>query len=458
MNNPELNFKKKTNSGEKETFLTRSANVLSSWSHKYVPDAFVIAVLLTLFVFLVGYLMNPSKPELIIKSWGDGFWVYLAFTMQMVLLMVTGMTLASVPFLNRGLQSVARLANTPNKAYVLTFLISAFAYYINWGLAVVVGAIMAKEVALKNPKAHFPLLVAAAYAPTALYSAGLSSSIGLTIATKDHFLANVMGVIPTSQTIFSFSTVMIFLVLLITMPIILVLMAPKRNIISYDKEHSPATVFTKPSRETLTFAEKLEWTPVLGIILGCIGIIYCVYEFANGHTLDLNIINIFFLSLGLLLHGSLNNFAHGFKEATQSISPIILQFPFYAGIIAVLGSSGLGASIIEWMASIASKQNFDIFTYWSAGIVNLLAPSGGGQWALQGPLQIPAGMKLGVEPATIAMAVGWGDAWTNLIQPFWALPLLGVLGLKIKDIMGYCFILCIWVGVVTSLLMLFLYN
>ncbi|MGG1576181.1 short-chain fatty acid transporter [Fictibacillus sp. NRS-1165] len=447
--------KKVDDEGARESLFTRLANVLSNWSHKYVPDAFVIAVLLTLFVLLIGVFMHPSEPMSIIKSWGDGFWAYLAFTMQMVLLMVTGMALASVPFLNKGLQSIARLANTPQKAYILTFLISAFAYYINWGLAVVVGAIMAKEVASKNAYSHFPLLVAAAYAPTALYSAGLSSSIGLTVATSDHFLMKQMGVIPTSQTIFSLSTIIIFLVLLVTMPIIIVLMAPKKNIVAYKGQPQPSNTIVQP--QNVTIAEKLEWTPFLGIVLGAIGVMYCGYEFLHGRSLDLNIINIFFLSLGLLLHGSLNNFAKGFEEATQTISPLILQFPFYAGIIGVLGSSGLGANIIEWMASIASKDNFDIFTYWSAGLVNLLAPSGGGQWALQGPLQVPAGLKLGVDPATIAMAVGWGDAWTNLIQPFWALPLLGVLGLKIKDIMGYCFILCIWTGIVTSLLMLFLY-
>lgn len=195
---------------KKESLLTRCANIFSRWSQKYVPDAFVIAVLLTLFTFIIALLMNPSNPYKIVKSWGDGFWTYLTFTMQMVLLMVTGMTLASVPFINRALQSVAKLADTPQKAYTMTFLISAIAYYINWGLAVVVGAIIAKEVAKKNANAHFPLLVAAAYAPTALYSAGLSSSIGLTIATKDHFLVDMIGIIPTSQTIFSYSTLIIF--------------------------------------------------------------------------------------------------------------------------------------------------------------------------------------------------------------------------------------------------------
>lgn len=177
----------------------------------------------------------------------------------------------------------------------------------------------------------------------------------------------------------------------------------------------------------------------------------------NGRDLDLDIINIAFLSLGLILHKSLIQYAKAFKEAASAISPIILQFPFYASIIAVLGSSGLGESIINGMTSVATKETFDIFTYWSAGLVNILAPSGGGQWALQGPLQVPAGLHLGVDPAVTAMAVGWGDAWTNLIQPFWALPILSVVGLHIRHIMGYCILLGIWVGFITTILMFFVY-
>lgn len=437
--------------------LSSIADRLSRGVQRFLPDAFVIAVLLTLFVFIVGYFTNPADPVTLVKSFGDGFWVYLAFTMQMVLLLMTGMVLASVPFVKRGLESLASLANTPNKAYVLTFTVTALAYYINWGLAVVVGAILVREVGKRNQNAHFPLLVAAAYSPTVLYTAGLSSSIGLTVATKDHFLADVMGVIPTSQTIFSSSTIIIFAALFITMPVIICLMAPKTNIKPYVAKEVPTK--KKESDEFVedTPALKLERTPILGILTGAIGLIYVVNEFVNGRDLDLNIINIMFLSLGLIFHRSLGQFGEAFKEAASSTSPIILQFPFYAGIIAVLGSSGLGQAIIDGMASVASKETFDIFTYWSAGVVNMLAPSGGGQWALQGPLQVPAGMALGVDPATIAMAVGWGDAWTNLIQPFWALPILSVVGLHIRHIMGYCFLLAIWVGALTTVLMLFVY-
>ncbi|KZE48673.1 short-chain fatty acid transporter [Rossellomorea marisflavi] len=436
--------------------LASIADRLSRLVQRYLPDAFVIAVLLTLLVFGIGIFLKPAEPLSLVKSFGDGFWVYLTFTMQMVLLLLTGMVLASVPFVKKGLQQLAEWADTPTKAYVYTFCLSGAAYYINWGLAVVVGAILVREIGRRNPNVHFPLLVAAAYSPTALYTAGLSSSIGLTVATNDHFLVDLMGVIPTSETIFSPSTIIIFLVLFVTMPVVICLMAPKGEVTPYEEKITQKKVNVQTGVEA-TPASRLETTPILGVVTGLIGMIYVIHEFILGRDLDLNIINLLFLSLGLIFHGSLRSFGEAFKEAAGSTSPIILQFPFYAGIIAVLTSSGLGESIIQGMTSIANKETFDIFTYWTAGIVNLLAPSGGGQWALQGPLQVPAGMNLGVEPSTIAMAVGWGDAWTNLIQPFWALPILSIVGLHIRHIMGYCFILAVWVGVVTTVLMLFLY-
>ncbi|WP_050615510.1 short-chain fatty acid transporter [Bacillus testis] len=433
------------------------SNGLAKWIGRYLPDAFVIAVLLTLLVFILGFFSSPKDPLDLIQSYGDGFWTYLTFTMQMVLLLMTGMALASVPFIKRGLEALSAKADTAKKAYIFTFLISAAAYYINWGLAVVVGAIVAREVGKRNRDAHFPLLVACAYAPTALYSAGLSSSIGLTIATKGHFLEKVMGVVPTSETIFHPGTLIIFLALLLTMPIVILLMAPKKDIITYHPGKKEKDSGSGQATEKETAAGFLEKTPVLGILAGAIGLVYTAMQFIDSMDLNLNIINMCFLSLGLVLHGSLRAYGEAFKEAAQSISPIILQFPFYAGIIAVLGSSGLAEHIIQAMESMSSKENFVIFTYWASGLVNILAPSGGGQWALQGPLQIPAGMELGVDPALIAMSVGWGDAWTNLIQPFWAIPLLGIVGLHIRHIMGYCFILCVWVGIVTSVLMYFVY-
>lgn len=441
------------------TMLSRIADRFSKFVQRYLPDAFVIAVLMTIVVLVIGLLMNPSEPKMIFQAWGDGFWTYLAFTMQMVLLLMTGMTLASVPFINKGLTRLSMLAKKPWQAYLLTFFVSSAAYYINWGLAIVVGAIIAKEIAKRNDETHFPLLVASAYSATVLFAGGMSSSIGLTIATEGHFLEEVMGVIPTSETIFHPSTFIILISLVIFMSIFLVLMAPKKNVKHYgslikdkDKELEREKM-TKPDTPALW----LEYTPGLGMIIGAVGIIYSIISFSGGRDLDLDIINIFFLSLGLLLHRSLGQFARTFADVSKFISPLILQFPFYAGIIAILASSGLGQLIVDGMTSVASTNTFNLFTYWVSGFVNLLAPSGGGQWALQGPLQIPAAIELGVDPAKTAMAVAWGDAWTNLIQPFWALPILSVVGLHIRDIMGYCILLSTVVGVVTSILIFFLY-
>lgn len=442
--------------------LANIANKFSSLISRFLPDAFIIAVLMTLVVMASAWALDPQNGMKVVSSWGNGFWIYISFTMQMVLLLMTGMTLASAPSVSFLLTRLASQASGKLRPYALVFLACAVAYYINWGLAVIVGAILAREVGRQNNQVHFPLLVAAAYAPTALYTAGLSSSIGLAVATEGHFMADLMGVIPTTETMFSPATITIFLVLAVTMPIIIILMAPKdtSKIIPWsgDKEEKN-TVEADSEKVALekTPASRLETSGVLGRLMGSIGIAYTVYHFISGGDFNLNIINLLFLSLGLVLHHSLKAFSSAFSSSANAISPIILQFPFYAGIIGILSSSTLGDMIITGLTDVATSKTFNVFTYISAGLVNILAPSGGGQWALQGPLQIPAAISLGVNPATTAMAVGWGDAWTNLIQPFWALPILSVVGLHIRHIMGYCILLSVWVGVITSLMIYFLY-
>lgn len=442
--------------------LSKISEGFSYLINRYLPDAFAIAVIMTLGVLLAAWVTTPGSGIEIINAWGSGFWVYLAFTMQMVLLLMTGMTLASSPQVSIALKKLAGSVSGRHLPYIMVFLACAVAYYINWGLAVIVGAILAREVGKQNPNIHFPLLVAAAYAPTTLYPAGLSSSIGLTIATEGHFLSDVMGVIPTSLTIFSPATVTIFFALVITMPLVITFMAPKNqdDIIAWKGDatidnHEGDRKFENKSKATP--AQKIENNASIGLIVGSIGVMYILNHFWHGGDFNLNIINLLFLSLGLILHKSLKGYSEAFSSSATSISPIILQFPFYAGIIAILGNSALGQIIVGGITSIADSSNFNVFTYWSAGLVNILAPSGGGQWALQGPLQIPAAIELGVDPAKTAMAVAWGDAWTNLIQPFWALPILSVVGLHIRHIMGYCILLSIWVGVLTSIMIYFLY-
>jgi short-chain fatty acids transporter len=171
----------------------------------------------------------------------------------------------------------------------------------------------------------------------------------------------------------------------------------------------------------------------------------------NGFNLNINVVNFIFLFLGILLHGTPRNYIDSVSEAVKGASGIIIQFPFYAGIMGMMMGSGLVSEMSDWFVKISNETTFPLFSFLSAGLVNMFVPSGGGQWAVQAHVMLEAGMKLGIEPAKTAMAVAWGDAWTNLIQPFWALPALAIAGLKAKDIMGFCLIATIVSGIIIGL-------
>lgn len=228
-----------------------------------------------------------------------------------------------------------------------------------------------------------------------------------------------------------------------------------------DKEHTIVVDPTllveeeKKKHEIKTPADKLEHSRILWLVVLVMGACFIVYQFAQKgiNALDLNFVNFIFLMAGLLLHGNLRNYIDAFSEATKGAAGILLQFPFYAGIQgmmtgAAVGGVSLAGVISQAFVSIATVKTFPLFTFLSAGIVNFFVPSGGGQWAVQGPIMMPAGLNIGVAPAKTAMAIAWGDAWTNMIQPFWALPALGIAGLSAKDIMGYCVITLLFSGVV----------
>ncbi|KUK21537.1 MAG: Short chain fatty acid transporter [Pseudothermotoga lettingae] len=207
----------------------------------------------------------------------------------------------------------------------------------------------------------------------------------------------------------------------------------------------------------MTPAEKMENSPVLSLIIGLIGLVYIFYYFfVKGGSLDLNILNFIFLMIGLLLHGTPKNFINAAIEAGKTVWGVVIQFPFYAGIMGMMINSGLAATIANWFASFSTARTLPLFSYWSAGLINLFVPSGGGQWSVQGPIMTQAAQQIGASIPKVVMGVAWGDAWTNMIQPFWALPLLSVAKLDIRDIMGYCVMALIWSGVVTSLLILIL--
>ncbi|MDX5378574.1 MAG: TIGR00366 family protein, partial [Halomonas sp.] len=294
------------------------------------------------------------------------------------------------------------------------------------------------------------LLVASAYSGFVVWHGGLAGSIPLTIATEGHFTAEQIGVIGTGSTIFAFFNLALVVCLFIVIPLVNRAMLPDDSESVYVDpkllDDAPATRvrLTRP-------AERLENSVTLAWLVGIPGVIFLLDHFVlrNG-GLNLNIVNFMFLFLAIVLHRTPRSLLESLNEAIKGGAGIVIQFPFYAGIMAIMVQSGLAETMSEGLISFATETSLPFWSFISAGIVNLFVPSGGGQWAVQAPVMLPAAEALGVDIPRVAMAVAWGDAWTNLLQPFWALPVLAIAGLKAKDIMGYCLIQLIITGVIIS--------
>lgn len=418
---------------------------------RYLPDPYVFVLILTVIAAVAAIAVERQTPLAVLRMWGDGFWDLLTFSMQMLLVLVTGFMLASSPPVKRILQRLARVASSPGSAILLVTYVSLAASWINWGFGLVVGALFAKELA-KLIRVDYRLLVASAYTGFVVWHGGLAGSIPLTIATEGHFTADQIGIVGTGSTIFSLFNLAIVACLFIAIPLVNRMMLPdeKDSVFVELERLEDATDDTErplPSRP----AEHLENSVVLAWLVGIPGLLFMLDHFLlRGGGLNLNVINFLFLFLAIVLHRSPRSLLTSLHEAIKGGAGIVIQFPFYAGIMAIMIQSGLAASMSEWLVSFATATSLPFWTFLSAGIVNLFVPSGGGQWAVQAPVMLPAAQALGADVPRIAMAVAWGDAWTNLLQPFWALPVLAIAGLKAKDIMGFCLVQLVITGAIIS--------
>lgn len=417
---------------------------------RYLPDPYIFVLLLTLIASVAAIAIERQSPLAVLRFWGDGFWGLLTFSMQMLLVLVTGFMLASSPPVKRILQKIAGTAKTPGGAIILVTLVSLAASWINWGFGLVVGALFAKELA-RLIRVDYRLLVASAYSGFVVWHAGLAGSIPLTIATEGHFAADQIGVIGTGSTIFAFFNIAIVICLFIAIPLVNRMMLPDEKDSVYvdpkvlEDEPEQMGRITRP-------AEKLENSMALALLVGVPGLLFLLDHFLlRGGSLNLNVVNFLFLFLAIVLHRTPRNLLNSLNEAIKGGAGIVIQFPFYAGIMAIMVQSGLAESMSEWLVSFATATTLPFWSFISAGIVNLFVPSGGGQWAVQAPVMLPAAQALGADISRVAMAVAWGDAWTNLLQPFWALPVLAIAGLKAKDIMGFCLIQLFITGIIISI-------
>lgn len=442
--------------------LQRAAGLLTRWALRWVPDSFVIALLLTVLVSVLALALTPTPLLHIAKFWGDGFWELLSFAMQMSLVILSGFVVAVSPPVRRLLGLVAALPKTPRGSIALVAAVSMILAWVNWGLSIVASAMLARRVAREGRGVDYRLLVAAAYLGMGcVWHAGLSGSVFLLVATPGHFLEKDIGVIPVTATLFSPFNLLLALVVFVAMIFLAAAMHPPAGeayvVDPADIPVDPETPSAAPSRPS--FAEWAEHSPLVTLVFVVLAGTWLALWFREKGPagLNLNVVNLLFLALGAALHRRPAAFLRAAEEGGRYIWGVVIQFPLYAGIFGIIKYSELQTTISNWFASSLDAAHYPTFVLWYSGILNYIIPSGGSKWAIEAPYVLEAAQKLGVpiEPTIIAYA--WGDMMTDIIQPFWALPLLAITKLEFRDLMGYAVLLFLaYAAIVTTAFALFL--
>jgi len=472
--------------------LARLSDRLAAFFRATAPDPFVIAVLLTLITILLALLRTDASLRDTISAWAgaspdnsaklttNGLWKLLAFAMQMCLILITGHALAASRPISRILDTLAGVPRSAPAAAIIVALVACLLGVINWGFGLVGGAIIARRVGeslnRRGISVHYPLLCACAYVCMMVWHGGLSGSAPLSASTRDGLDASLpkafaatVEPIPLTNTLFSTLNLVTTGGLLIIIPLAAALLTPRRGIQPItDFSTSSPTADDPPSAETTpqqlgALPRFLENTPFINYTLAAlIGVWAFGYYFPAGNTpsgvtnLSLDAVNLSMFMLCLLLHATPRRFISAIDEAAKGCGGIIIQFPLYAGIMGIMVGTGLTQDLADTIAAGSNQTTLPLMTFLAASVINLFIPSGGGQWAVQGPIALEAAHQIGVPAQKMVMAIAYGDQLTNMLQPFWALPLLAITGVKARDIIGYTAVLMVIGGLWISLCLLLL--
>lgn len=427
---------------------------------RLLPSPFTIAILLTLLTIALALVFTQNNTEnnhlfAILSYWENGIWNnnFLVFAYQMMLILVLGHVLVLSKPMEKVILGITQFVNNTSSAAVLVALSTMLVSFFNWGLGLIFGAILARKVGeyaqAKNIPINYPLIGACGYVGLMVWHGGISGSAPIKVSEVGHLrnllsettdfklTAELPEAISTSLTVFSASNMLIFMTVLISIS----------ALAFYLGKHTKVTKLSLPRYNFLTIekgnlkgAERLDNSRVLAVgfaVLILVGFFIQYLPALQSLNITPNMLNFFMLGLAILLHGSFKSFLNAIEEAIGDVSGILIQFPLYFGIMGIMTNSGMINQISDFFVSVSTETTLPIFTFFSAGLVNIFVPSGGGQWAIQGPLVLQSALQLNVPLSKAVMALSYGDQVTNMLQPFWALPLLGITKLKAKEILPY---------------------
>ena len=436
------------------TPVQKMGELIADRVEKWMPNPFLFAILLTYIAAIVAFLSEGSGPIEIANAWYGGFWNLLQFSMQMVLILVTANVVAYHPRVRSGILFLVKLPKNGRQAVVMVGIASMVTGWISWGLGLIFGAILVREMGkyaqAAGIKIHYPLLAVAGYMGMSLtWGWGLSSSAGLLQATENNALMQlgfVDRIIPATEWVFhSYPLTLTGLSIAYGSLILYLLCPPAGNCreisryvdLSSDKSDVDAEDLAPSVNETI--ADKIDNSLLLGGVIATTGLLLFISVFLTEGlgALDLNVLNFGFFMIGMVLYLSPTRYQKEFYDAVLGSSGVILLFPFYAGIIGIMTGTGLVDSMTESLLSIATKDNFPVIAWITGGVLNLFVPSAGGEWAIIGGPMMVVGSELGIPYGQIIDSYAVGDAHTNLLNPFWAIPLLAISGLRARDMFGY---------------------
>ena len=433
-------------SATQEQHLVRFGLSLTNWSERWFPDPLIFALLGIVVVFLAGLLLHQSPAKLAIQG-GKNFWTLVTFTMQMVMIIVGGYVVASTPIVYRGIRRLAGIPKTPRGAVALVALFSMLTSLIHWGLSLIISGLFVRELAHRVKGMDYRAAGAAGYLGTgAVWAMGLSSSAAMMMATRSTMpatLFNISGLIPLTQTLFLWPSIATTAILIVLSVLIAYLSTPSpenaRTAESYGIEYAP---IRSSLEERSKPGEWLEYSPLLTVLVAALLCYYLVDVFRTSPqgalaALDLNTYNLVFITVGLLLHWRPKRFMRAVAECIPATGGVIIQFPFYAVIFGMIVGTGIADTLAKVFASVSTHGTYPLLVAMYSAVLGVFIPSGGGKWVIEAPYVLQAANLHQVNLGWVVQIYNASEALPNLINPFWMLPLLGILKLKARDIVGY---------------------